>query len=164
MRMRTPEGPWARRVAADIAGDYVLQAVTEWPIRALGVHCVAYRVADGQSVEDVIARLRRDTRVKSVQRMNTFRALGSPDSYEPDPYKADPYKPLQTAFRDMGFEAVHRWATGAGVRVAIVDTGVDVDHPDLAGQVTERFDLTDSGLDFEDDIHGTAIAGISVLE
>ncbi len=82
--------------------------------------------------------------------MNTFRALGS----------EDPYKPLQTSFNDMQIEAVHRRATGAGIRIAIIDTGVDFKHPDLTGQVAEQVDLTGSALNFEDDIHGTAVAGI----
>jgi subtilisin family serine protease len=82
--------------------------------------------------------------------MNTFRALAG----------EDPYKPLQTSFNEMQVEAVHRWATGSGIRIAIIDTGVDVNHPDLDGQVAEKVDLTGSGLSFEDDIHGTAVAGI----
>jgi subtilisin family serine protease len=141
---------WSRTVSADLARDYLLSTVVEWPIRALNVHCVVYTVDESQSVDAVMERLRSDTRVKSVQRMNTFRALGS----------EDPYKPLQSSFNAMQVEAVQQWATGAGIRIAIIDTGVDVDHPDLAGQVAERMDLTGSHLDFEDDIHGTAIAGI----
>ena len=141
---------WSRTVAADIASDYLLDTVLQWPIRTLGVHCVVYRVEGEQSVDLVIARLRKDARVKSVQRMNTFHALGG----------EDPYKALQTSFNEMQVEAVHRLATGDGIRIAIIDTGVDVGHPDLEGQVAEQADLTGSTLEFEDDIHGTAVAGI----
>ncbi len=141
---------WSRSRAAEIAHDYPLATVLEWPIRALGVHCVVYRVDDAQVVDGVMAQLRADSRVKSVQRMNTFRALAG----------EDPYKPLQTSFNSMQVDAVHRWATGSGIRVAIIDTGMDVNHPDLDGQVAEMVDLTGSGLKFEDDIHGTAVAGI----
>ena len=141
---------WGRSITADLARDYPVNTVLEWPIRSLGVHCVVYRVDDEQSVDSVIARLRSDRRVKSVQFMNTFHALGS----------EDPYKPLQTSFNDMHIDAVHRQTTGAGIRIAIIDTGVDVKHPDLAGQVAEQVDLTGSALNFEDDIHGTAVAGI----
>ncbi len=37
--------------------------------------------------------------------------------------------------------------TGRGVRVAILDTGVDESHPDLAGKVTS-YDLVRSGGSF----------------
>ena len=54
------------------------------------------------------------------------------------------------------------WATGHrgnGVRVAIVDTGVELAHPDLASRVASFRDL--SGLGTVDDVgHGTHVAGI----
>ena len=48
---------------------------------------------------------------------------------------------------------------GKGVRVAIVDTGVDATHPDLAGRVAAHADF--SGTGERDDVgHGTHVAGI----
>jgi len=141
---------WSRSIAAEIARDYGLATLLQWPIRALSVHCVVYRVDDTRSVASVIAQLQGDSRVKSVQPMNRFHTLGN----------EDPYRPLQTSFNDMQVEALHGWATGMGVNVAIIDAGVDGGHPDLDGQVAQQLDLTDSALDLEDDIHGTAVAGI----
>jgi serine protease AprX len=55
------------------------------------------------------------------------------------------------------------WAagyTGKGIIVAIVDTGVDVNHPDLAGRVTLTKDFSGEG--FTDNHgHGTHVAGIT---
>ena len=56
-------------------------------------------------------------------------------------------------------------STGQGVVVAVVDTGVEATHPDLAGQVDFGVDLTTtSGGDGRTDIegHGTAMAGLIV--
>jgi membrane-anchored mycosin MYCP len=50
-------------------------------------------------------------------------------------------------------------AKGKGVKVAVIDSGVDPRHPQLAGQVVASVDLT--GTDTRDCVgHGTAVAGI----
>ena len=52
-----------------------------------------------------------------------------------------------------------RGLTGNGVRVGIVDTGIDAAHPDLAGRIAASVDF--SGISEQDDVgHGTHVAGI----
>ena len=48
---------------------------------------------------------------------------------------------------------------GRGVRVAIVDTGVDAEHPDFAGRIAVHADFSDAG-EVDDVGHGTHVAGI----
>ncbi|PZG17354.1 S8 family serine peptidase, partial [Nonomuraea aridisoli] len=49
--------------------------------------------------------------------------------------------------------------TGKGVRVAVLDTGADFSHPDLAGQVAERADFTvENGDAVDRQGHGTHVA------
>ncbi|MEW2331742.1 S8 family serine peptidase [Micromonospora chersina] len=53
------------------------------------------------------------------------------------------------------------WAAGrdgTGVRVAVLDTGVDAGHPDLAGRIAEAQDFTGSGSARDGHGHGTHVA------
>ncbi len=58
------------------------------------------------------------------------------------------------------------WSTTTGtsnIKVAIIDEGVDLDHPDLVDNLLPGFDATGQGSmggEYGDDAHGTACAGI----
>ncbi|WP_020615614.1 S8 family peptidase [Paenibacillus daejeonensis] len=50
---------------------------------------------------------------------------------------------------------------GEDVIIAVLDTGVQSDHPDLAGQLTTGYNVIDGSQSSEDDVgHGTHVAGI----
>ncbi|MEV4758122.1 S8 family serine peptidase [Micromonospora sp. NPDC049559] len=71
--------------------------------------------------------------------------------------------PVPDLDRNLGqIKAPQAWAAGAngrGVRVAVLDTGADFAHPDLAGQVVERADFSVEGGDAVDHLgHGTHVA------
>ena len=144
---------WSKRTAAGLAEAYGLKEITGWPITTLGVYCAVYEIPENQSVEQVMDRLSKDERVEVVQKMHLFRTLK--EGY------SDPYFNLQAGLRSMEITAAHRWATGHNVTVAVVDSGVDIHHPDLSGQVVQAQDfVVDTPSLGDGDIHGTAVAGI----
>ncbi|MGR8936114.1 MAG: S8 family serine peptidase [Gammaproteobacteria bacterium] len=143
---------WSARIAEQIAETYRLTQINAWPISELGVYCVVYEVGADASIETVLEALQRDSRIDLAQPMHLFHTLAA--------HYSDPYFPLQNNLEMLQIEAAHRKATGQGITVAVIDTGVDVEHPDLKGQVAEHRDLTGAdGKSFSDDLHGTAVAG-----
>jgi len=142
-----------QKLARQLGRDYGLKVVGEWPILALGVHCVVFAVADAGMRGDVIDRLAQDRRVESVEPMQLFSVQGRGGG--------DPYRGLQHGFAALGLEEAHRWASGQGVKVAVIDTGVDVSHPDLAGRVRTARDFVQEGAARAPaERHGTAVTGV----
>lgn len=141
--------PGTRATVREIATLYKLKPVREWPITQLRVHCIVYRMDDGESQDDLLRRLRVDTRVESAQPLNSF---GTLSSYN------DPYASLQRSLPAMGVPQAHAWSRGKGVRIAVIDTAVDVTHPDLAGSHVTASNFT--GQRPHVGSHGTAVAGV----
>ncbi|MGH8176544.1 MAG: S8 family peptidase [Steroidobacter sp.] len=145
--------PATRSIARAIAATHGLRETSAWPIGLLGVHCVVFQLPPGISAEEMLARLRRDGRVESAQPLQSFMTL------TPEP--GDPYRNLQRNLDVMQVADAHAWSRGEGVRIAVIDTGVDASHPDLAGRIVRQQNLVGDGQQKTTlDRHGTAVAGV----
>lgn len=108
---------------------------------------IRFKIPDARDVVDVIALLEMDGRILFTQPNYIFRTMaeGRTPQYAPQKVRAD---------------VAWRIATGKGVRVALIDTGVDNAHRALKGKVVQKADVTGDEKGFTPVIHGTALAGV----
>ncbi len=143
----------ARATMKTIAGDYHLTQLAEWPIPLLKVHCAVFRIPKDATQAAILALLKTEPRVRLAQPMGVFETHS--EAYN------DPYVGLQSGFRQLDVADAHGISRGDGVRVAVIDTGVDVNHPDLADRVIATRDLVGGTAEqFRRDRHGTEITGV----
>jgi subtilisin family serine protease len=149
----------AQREARRVAETYALRPLTSWPIAVLAVHCVVYEIPDNRDVAQVLAALSKDTHVVLAQPLQEFHTL-SDASAAGAPYN-DPLYDLQTNLATLGVARAHQRTQGAGLKVALIDTAVDVSHPDLRGRIVRTHSFVPSHTpSFASVRHGTAMAGL----
>ena len=147
-----------RHVASRLARAHGLKLRDEWPMPALGVDCFVLDAPDRDSALRGARTLAADPRVESAQVMQVFHVLGNVER-SGDPRRADPLYATQPATLAWHLDELHAQATGKGVRIAVVDSGVAVGHPDLRGQIALARNFVD-GSPNAGEVHGTAVAGI----
>jgi subtilisin family serine protease len=146
------------QVAQALAQDFKLQLRSEWPMPALAIDCFVMQLpaADSRSPADVAQAVSADKRVAWAQLSQQFQGLAT----SPEPSAAqEPLYAAQPAAGQWHLAALHRVSTGRGVRIAIIDSGVDQQHPDLQGQLERATSFVDD-LPPPPELHGTAVAGI----
>jgi len=141
------------RLARRIAGRYGLALVDAWPMPMIGFDCFVMAVPDGRSAAQAVDQVSHDAEVAWAQPVQKF--SGQSASVAPN----DPLFAAEPAARQWHLADLHRIATGRGVKIAVVDSGVDAHHPDLAGQLALRLSFV-SGRPDAAEQHGTSVAGI----
>ena len=144
-----------RRLAQDLARLNGLQLLSDWPMPVLGVDCYVMEAPAGMPLQQAVDQLSRDPRVAWAQLIATYHALAT----GPAPGVRDPLYAAQPAARFWHIAELHQLTTGRDVRVAVIDSGVEDRHPDLAGQVAIKENFIDD-LPYVAETHGTAVAGI----
>ncbi len=142
------------RVARKIAREHGLTLVDNWPMQIVGVDCIIMEIRDGRTAETVAAEMQKVRGVEWSQPLNEFQMQGSaPSSYNDRLYAAQP------GGSGWHLSGLHRYATGRGQTVAIVDSRIDTTHPDFSGQNITVSDFVPGNLRSAER-HGTGVAGI----
>lgn len=147
-----------RRIAGRLARAYGLTPVVSWPIPAAGVDCFVMQAPTDRSVEEVAAAVARDREVAGAEPLHTYRAQAAAPARSSAP-PSDPMFRLQPAAQAWRLADLHAVATGRNIKVAVVDSRIDLTHPDLAGQIQLSRDFT-LGQSSAPEHHGTEVAGI----
>ncbi|MDQ6645860.1 MAG: S8 family serine peptidase [Pseudomonadota bacterium] len=146
----TAPGRVARRQIAEVlARHYHLVLLDDWPIPALNLDCFVMQAAAGAISTTLLQQLSADPHVVAAQPMHLFRTLAD----------KDPLAALQPAAIGWHLAELHQRATGRHITVAEIDSGVELDHPDLRGQIRAARNFVDDGA-YRAEPHGTEVAGI----
>jgi hypothetical protein len=124
---------------------------------------VRARIGDRRSARQVLSELGRETSPLAIQVNYLYRT--SQETATPKATLAVATAapllamgdPAQYALAKLHINEAHRLATGDKVLVAVIDSGVDLSHPELQGVIAGSFDAL--GKREPPHMHGTAIAG-----
>ena len=110
---------------------------------------------------DAVAALRDDPRVAYIERDRTLRTAADPFDILDATSGPPPIKFTWAYDTVRAGEALATVSGGSARTVSVIDTGLDVNHPEFAGQVQRVFDTGSGGADVTDFVgHGTFVSGL----
>lgn len=136
-----------------LTSRHALTRVANWPLATIDVFCVVFEVEDPNSREAVVNALQKEQGVETAQIVQTF-------GTQAQEYN-DPYLSMQHGIHSIEALSSHQWTRGQGVRIAVIDTGIDSAHSELLSstELTRNF-VDNDETTFRSDTHGTAVGGV----
>lgn len=114
-----------------------------------GTTMFRWTIPDGRNVNTVIRSLEADSTILSVQ-----------PNYRYSLQQSKSGDGIQYAVEKLKLPRAHELAQGERVLVAVIDSGIDAKHPEIAGTIADSFDPAGGSGDAHS--HGTGIAGAIV--
>ena len=140
--------------ADELARRHGLSRIASENFPLIGATFGLFRITDGRPFETARREFAADGSVRSVQ--PNFRYVLQ-DQKAGTPTEGDP---AQYALAKLRLPQAHTLAHGANVTVAVIDSGIDARHPELANSISDNFDALGSAEGPH--VHGTGIAGAIV--
>src|SRR5437588_1230777 len=144
------DGALSEAQADELARRHGLARIGSQNFPLVGATIGLFRITDGRALDTVRREFAADANVRSVQ--PSFRYLLQDQRSEPA--EGDP---AQYALARLRLPLAHALAHGANVTVAVIDSGIDVKHVELANSVAASFDAL--GSKEGPHLHGTGVAG-----
>ena len=147
------DGSLSDAQADELARRHRLERIGSQNFPLIGGTIGLFRIVDRRTVETASRELATDASVRSVQ--PNFRYV-----LQDQKVALTEGDPAQYALQKLRLPQAHALAHGANVTVAVIDSGIDVRHPELANAVVDSFDAL--GSREGPHVHGTGIAGAIV--
>jgi subtilisin family serine protease len=132
----------------DLARRHGLALVEAQNFPLLGATIGLFRIAGNRPADEARRSFATEASVKSLQ-FNLRYFVQEAKTTEGDP--------AQYAVRKLKLPQAHAMAHGMNVTIAVIDSGIDVKHPELANTISDSFDAL--GSKEGPHVHGTGIAG-----
>ncbi len=137
---------------ADLTGDYGLELVSESQLAMMDARLLLLQVPQGTDVDTMVGTLIGDSRVIAAQPNYVFEV-------QQDDTGTGALRDLQYAPRRMALADAHTITRGANTTIAVIDTGIDLDHAEFTACNISTFDAVGKPSEAPEP-HGTAIAGL----
>ena len=157
------------RVGPNVSPQALLAAMQRHGLTAVGSENIGlaggtvyhFQVAGGRPVPEVIRALEAES-IGFPSAMFTYQVSQEtpeqPAADDPDlAGRGDKGASEQYVVNKLQLADVHKVATGRGVLIAVVDSAIDVNHPDLAGAFVEQYNAV--GQQEKPHFHGTGMVG-----
>lgn len=147
------DGAMSPADADALARSHGLERISSQNFPLVGGTVGLFRIIDRRPPDTVRREFAADTRVKSVQ--PNFRYV-----LQDQKKTLTEGDPAQYAVAQLRLPQAHTLARGMNVTIAVIDSGIDIKHPELANSVADSFDAL--GSKEGPHVHGTGIAGAIV--
>jgi subtilisin family serine protease len=147
------DGAQSDAQADELARHHGLERLQSQNFPLIGATIGLFRIVDRRPAETVSRELAADANVRSVQ--PNFRYV-----LQDQKAALTAGDPGQYAVLELRLPEAHKLADGANVTIAVIDSGIDIKHPELANSIADSFDAL--GSKEGPHVHGTGVAGAIV--
>jgi len=140
------ESAYSEGLIDEMKDRHGLDVVDVSALRSAGLIMISFKTTD-KDISEKIDELRKDKRMIVAQPNYILRTM------------SDPLRNTQYAIDIMKIDRIHKSYRGRGIKVAVIDTGIDTEHNDLKARFIFKKNFI-RGEGYSPEIHGTAIAGV----